>query len=458
MKKMDLTVKVILCVLFFIFGILRFQMSEPLTDFTYLASYNNFGNVKIRGFISEEPDLRLSHTKITVEASMIFTSGAWRNVSGRVLASISRFPEFEYRDEVELRGKLMTPENMDDFSYEDYLSLFDVYSVMYTPHVTLLGKRPGFDLRAPIFKLKKVLTRRLNLIFPEPYASFAAGLLTGARKGMQPKILENFRTTGLTHIIAVSGYNITILILFVGGLFAGAEPKTRIMLSTAVILLFMILTSMSASVVRASIMGILSLASLWFGRKDNVIHILLITAFAMAMANPRIVVFDKGFQLSYAATFGLVLLSPKLESFFKKVPEILGLRTALTATISAQIATLPIILNSFGRWSLVAPLSNIFVLPLIPLAMLCAALALALSFIFFPLGLLVGWWGKVVLGTVIMLSDTFAKIPFASVEVSGFSWFMAILAYCLILGLLKLYRRPPQAPVGTADGCVFPIS
>ena len=216
-------------------GVIRFILSEPTIDEYDIAYYHEMP-VTVRGVVDSEPDERLDHVKLTVEIESISLLDNWRPIGGKVLINVHRYPAFSYRDIVEITGVMSAPREDISFSYKDYLSMFDIDTVMYYPHVILIESSSGLTFFDIIYGLKTAIQDRINRLFPEPFASFASGLLLGARKGIPTSLLDDFQITGLTHIIAISGFNITILIVFIAGLFRTCSRRTQIILSTAVII------------------------------------------------------------------------------------------------------------------------------------------------------------------------------------------------------------------------------
>lgn len=250
---------------------------------------------------------------------------------------------------------------------------------------------------------------RLDSLFPEPAASFAAGILLGARRSIPYAVLEDFRRAGLTHILAISGYNIIILIVFVTAIFSFLPRKISTWISLAVILLFTLLVGASASVVRAAIMGSLSLFARLVGRKSSGMRALFITAGIMILFDPRILFDDIGFQLSFAATAGILLFAERIKFFLKKIPEAFAIRTSLATTLAAQVFTTPLIFWHFGGISFIAPLANIVILPLVPLLMLGSFLSLIFGKI-----LAAPTW--ILFTIVLKLIHFFASLPFAFID------------------------------------------
>lgn len=218
---------------------------------------------------------------------------------------------------------------------------------------------------------KEWATHAINRSLPRPEAPLASGLLLGSREDLPLELKSAFRSTGTSHIVAVSGYNVTIVVAMIAGVLQRLPlPKwgrTTLMLSA--ITAFVVLTGASASVVRAGIMGSLVVLARATGRLGDALHTLLVAGCAMVFAEPRVLA-DVGFQLSMAATLGLMVLSEPIERRLRFVPEALGIRSSLASTLSAILLTQPIILLTFRQVSLVAPIVNLLVLPLVPIAML----------------------------------------------------------------------------------------
>jgi competence protein ComEC len=412
------------------------QTTHQPTIFT-VDTYADKREVLLRGVIVEEPDRRPLKTNYTVatESIMLMHTGSLTlNVKGRTLVTDrDGWPQYKYGDRISVRGILEKPGQIEDFSYERYLSRFDVHSVMYRGDVVQRENGHGFWMFEALLALKNRFEEQINRIEPEPHASFLAGLLTGSRRGIPEHLLEDFRRTGLTHIIAISGYNITIIISIIAGLLFWLPMKKRLLPAIAAIAIFTIFVGAGASVVRAAIMGILGLCALQLGRQSNTRLIILWTAFFMLLFNPKQLWYDAGFQLSFLAVIGLTELGPLLKKWTSRLPTVLGIREALQMTLAAQIAAVPLILLLFGELSLVAPLANILVIPAIPIAMLFGFTGTIISFIFFPLGQIFAYiaWGC--LQWIIFVAESLARFPYASIHLSSVTPIMILIYYCLII-------------------------
>ncbi len=400
---------------------------SPLT----IDYYANESKVTLTGIISDEPDRRPLQTKYTISVN---------EFSGKVLATDrAQWPEFNYGDEVEVKGKLERPGKIERFSYDNYLSRFDIYSVIYWARFNKISSGHGNLIFSKLFSIKKTFESQINKIYAEPHASFLAGLLTGSRKGIPEHLMNDFNTTGLTHIIAISGYNITIIIAVIGGMLFWLPLKWRFLPAVIAIIAFTFFVGASAAVVRASIMGILGLLALQTERIAHTRLAVLWTLFFMLIYNPKFLWYDAGFQLSFLAVIGLMEISPHLDKYFTKIPKFCGIREALQMTISAQLSAVPLIVLLFGRLSLIAPIANVLATPAIPFAMLFGFVGTVLSFIYFPLGQVFAYIGWAFLEWIVLVASILAKVPFASIEVPMIGPFVLIIYYLMLI--IWLYKR-----------------
>lgn len=213
--------------------------------------------------------------------------------------------------------------------------------------------------------------------FNEPQASLLNGILIGNTNGMPDRLNRAFQATGTTHIVALSGFNVTIIMAAVVTWLVRVVGRRWAWVPALVLLVsFVIMSGASASVVRAAIMAVIVQAGLFVGRPIAIGRLLAYTAVIMTWENPLLVFHDLGFQLSFLATIGLVALSMPMQQRLIAVPERFGLRESMATTLSAIVMTEPLLVWRFARLSLVAPVVNVVVLPLIPLAMAMGALCL----------------------------------------------------------------------------------
>jgi competence protein ComEC len=268
----------------------------------------------------------------------------------------------------------------------------------------------------------------LNDLVPEPEAALGAGILLGVRTSIAPEINDAFAAAGLTHVVAISGWNIAIVTALVLALVRPLARRrggrwTTALIAASVVGGYVVLTGASPSVVRAALMAGAMLVGRLGGSRAHATSALGLAALVMLLVAPA-VLWDVGFQLSLLATAGLVWYGRGIEGRLRRWPA--WLREPVALTLAAQVTTLPVILVNFERLSLVAPLSNVLVVPIVPLAMLTSALAsvggIAAGVIGGGAGDLLGWllggsaW--LVLRAMIVIGQLSAAMPLASVEAS----------------------------------------
>ena len=445
------------CFLSLLLGALRFNASAAPQDFGegHLACYNDQGWVKIEGVVSGEPDVRDTYTNLRVAASEIEVDGQERDVKGTVLVRASRYPRYDYGDELEIEGLLETPPELEDFSYREYLARQGIYSILWRPQITLKNHDQGSAPRRALLAFKRRAQRVIALILHEPQAALLTGILLGIETGIPADLAKAFSATGTTHIIAISGFNISIIAGLLSRLAQRLFGKRRAMpVALAGIIVYTILVGASAAVVRAAIMGCLYVIATHYGRQTEALTSLIAAATLMTLLNPQ-TLWDLGFQLSFAATLGLILYTPPLQSWFERLLSsalspgtarraVEVLNEALIVTLAAQITTLPIIVYHFRRLSLVTLLSNFLILSAQPGVMLWGGLATMAGLIWLPLGQVIGWIAWLFLTYTIRAVEITASFPYASLDLGHVSPGLVWLYYGLLAGATLASRQEPS--------------
>lgn len=239
----------------------------------------------------------------------------------------------------------------------------------------------------PPSAVRDAFVASLNNILPEPHAAFVIGTIIGATSDLPKSIKDDFARTSTSHIIAVSGYNITIIAQIVTAtLVVFMRRKWAFWVTVVVLVGFMIVVGLQASVVRATIMGLYALVARYLGRLPSSTHGLLLAAGIMVALKPQILVYDIGFQLSFLATAGIFYIVPLLENQFPRLAAIPIAGDTLMTTISAQVAVLPLLIWYFHSVSLIALPVNLLVLPLVPFIMISGFIAGVLGLVLPMLG------------------------------------------------------------------------
>jgi competence protein ComEC len=303
----------------------------------------------------------------------------------------------------------------------------------------------GNIVYAKIFSFKAKLTALIDSGLGEPESSLARPIVFGGQRGLEQKIRDDFQKVGLTHIMAVSGFNVTILAVVAMAVLLALGLNRQRAFYAAVIFLaaYIILVGLPASAMRAGLMGFLVLWALKLGRLNKITNSLVLTAVIMLLFNPKILRDDVGFQLSFLAIVGLVYVYPIFEAIREKIklPKFKGISDALLITLAAQVFTLPILAYNFSQISLISPLANLAVIWALPILTIVILIALplgavlpGLSFIFFLPSLILT---KYILAVVKYL----AIVPFSCVEIN-YLWrgWLAVYYFFTIFMVIKLQK------------------
>lgn len=441
------------CGVFFILGALRLIMSLPVHDDPSKVYYYNDLDEKIvfQGIVNSEPDIRDDQVKLTVNSDSIQNKNELNKVSGRVLVSVPRFPEYSYGDVLKIGCKLLTPKEYEDFSYKDYLAKSDIYSVCYRPDVEIVEKDNGNVVVKSLLEVKDKFKSVLSRILPEPHASFLSGMVLGSKRGMPQELKDAFNATGTSHVVVISGLHITIVagILIYISQILSIPKKYSFYFATTGLLSFILLTGAQPSSVRAGIMGGLVLLALFSGRLSDPKNAILCAASIMVLINPKVIRYDIGFQLSFLATIGIIYLSPYLKNVLGFIPDVFKFREIVAMTLSAQVLTLPVIIYNFERISLISPLANVLVVPLVPFIMTSGLFIGILGMFWVVIGKIFSFILWALLSYEMFVVNILNKVPFASIEVDKFWYGWVAIYYAAIFYVIWRLRQGDRLKLQT---------
>lgn len=256
---------------------------------------------------------------------------------------------------------------------------------------------------------------------PEPEVDLALGYLLGQRRALPNYLVEVLMITGLTHIVVASGYNLTILVRAMRRLFGKLSRFAAVFFAGLLCLLFVLMTGVGASMMRAGVVAGLSLLAWYYGRQFHPVKLLFFVAAGTLLVNP-IFIMDVGWQLSFAAFAGVMILAPLANRYFYGKEKAGFIKQILMETVSAQVVTAPILIYYFGQISIVSVLANILILPTIPWVMLATFATGVGGFIMPIMAEFVGWVTTVILKYHIAVMDFFAGLPWAMREVNFGVW------------------------------------
>ncbi len=413
------------CLVFLVFGIWRHSLAEseivPPPE----------GRLTFKGTVCKEPDIRPDKLQLVLETE---------KVKGKVLVVTDRYPEYEYGNELEVSGSLRVPVELPDFNYRDYLAKDGIYSVSYYPEIELLKERDkGIEifLYGKLLDFKEKLRESLYSNFSPPQSSVLGAMVLGDKRRMPDELKEKLNLAGVRHITAVSGLHVAVLAGLLMAFFSKLRlgGKAAFYSTVSALAFFVLMTGAHPSAVRAGIMGGLFLWARYLGRSAASSRAVVLAASLMLLFNPLLLELDVGFQLSFLAVMGIIYFF----SFFKKLVR----SDILALTLSAQVFTLPVLIYNFGYFSLVAPLSNILIVPLLPFVLGLGFLSGLAGILWDFLGRIFSWPAWLLLSYLTEVVDFFSGIPLASLTFENVHWVFLPVSYSL-LGFLAWKLRSKQ--------------
>ena len=445
------------CAMMFMLGAARLAWSQrPLSD-DHIAHYADVGYVTITGVVVQDPDIRDTLINLRVDAEQI----AWRDslhpTEGIVLVQASRLGKYTYGDRVQASGSLLTPPEFDDFSYRDYLARRGIHVIMPNADAEVISHHQGQTWLEALYTFKARAQSVVNRTLPSPQAPLLSGILLGAENDIPENIREAFNDTGTSHIIAISGANIIVVIAVFMRFFDPLVGRKRAaLLTTLAVASYAILVGGNGAVVRAAITGSLALMAAQSGRKAHGLTSLAFAIWLMSLWNPFIL-WDISFQLSAAATTGLVLfgdyftraLERGLRYLFEKdtarqVGQFLSEPVALG--LAAQVTTMPLIVLYFNRFSAISLLANLLISPVQPYIMTMGWLGVLLGMIWPFLGEPMAWIAWLPLTYTLKVVRALSTWGWASFSVNvsaPATW--VVYAGLMALGLLMIQHPDDRA-------------
>jgi competence protein ComEC len=381
--------------------------------------------ITFEGMIIEDPDIRINNQHLKMKIN------GYKN---NILVMTSRDKEYSYGDSVRVFGMLEKPENFvtdngREFNYKRYLANQKVYYLVKRAEVEIISTGGGNQIKSFLFNLKRNFIKNVNKVLASPESDLANGLVLGVRGGFDEDLKGELIDTGTIHIVALSGYNVSIIAEAVIKFFGLILPASiSIVLSIVIIILFVLMTGASATIVRAGVMAIIMLFGRLTGRTYLAGRALVITGLVMIVFSPTIIT-DMSFQLSFIATAGVLFVTPKVIKIFKFIPLRFGLREIISSTVSASISVLPLLLYLTGVFSLVSIPTNIIIALAIPYAMFLVFL----TGIFPPLSIFFGYLASLILSFILFIIHFFGSLSFSSFTIYLFPLWLTILIYLFLI-------------------------
>jgi competence protein ComEC len=412
------------------------------------------GPQTLDGYVSADPKRTADGQQVVLAVEAVRAGAIARPAEGLVLLNLPAYPEVRYGQRLRATGALEPPRaarRPGEFDYRDYLARKGIRVLIREPHVAPLPGERGNPLLRAIFALRERARAVLLRELPEPQASIAVGVLLGLQSTIPDDVYATFSATGTSHILVVSGWNFTIVAAVLAGLCARARLRRgpTFTLALGALWTYALFVGATGTVLRAAVMASLMVLARASQRRSEPWTLLCAACWALSAYDPNML-WDLGFQLSALATASLFAFGKPVEAWLLRCPPLrwpaLGWAAeALTATLAAQILALPLILYQFGNLSLVAPLANILLLPVVPPMMFWSALALAAGFVWLPAGQLLALPAFVHLAWLTEGARLLAGLPWAAVRLPPFPLWL-LLGYYLIVGGAWLINSRGGAP------------
>jgi competence protein ComEC len=449
----------------------RYDATRPHLAQDAAARFNDGVAMRVHAVLRDDPDIGDTSQRFAVTVREVQIRGEWQPASGGVLVTTGLYPRYRSGDVLELEGQLETPAEVDGFDYADYLARRGIASTMGFPSAHVVGHEGDSPFRATVLSVRRRLSRAIDLTLPEPQASLAKGVLLGRRSALPSDLAGDLNTTNTSHLVVVSGSNIVLVSAFVTlFLMWAVGRRPALILSIAAVTAYATLIGLSPPVLRALIMGVLMVTATVLGRRSSSLNALLLAAGIMVGLSPSSIR-DVSFQLTFAATAGILYLSSPLQrwtvEFASRALRVEGfpdwlralIAEPLAMTMAATVATTPFLALNFGRLSLVAIPANVLVVPAFPLILL-GSLAAAVGGTL-PAGRLVlAAPGYYLLTYWIDVARWLAALPHAATSVDGYTAPWAVATYAaiaLVVAVFVRYVREPSEPRISSRGLPIPV-
>jgi competence protein ComEC len=444
-------------------GLARYELARPPEEPGGIATFNGGDAVQLRGVITGQVEERERSQRFRLRVDAAYARREWQETEGSILVTTRLFPRFEYGDALELRGKLETPPSFESFDYREYLARQSVVSLAAFPEIRRTATGRGNAFIQLLADLRRPLDEALARSMPEPEAALARGILLGQRSSMPRDLTDDFNAAGISHLVAISGYNVMLVAgLCLSSLSWLIGRRKAVVAAMLLVLLFALFVGASPSVLRAALMAQLMLGAVLAGRPGSGLTAVALAGALLALADP-LIIDDVGFQLSFTATLGLVILARPLTAaltgLLQRFPG--GQYTAenLAITAAASIAVLPVIVLTFGRVSLVALPANLLATLAFPLVLAMSAATAVVGALSEDLGRVLGQVSHLPLAYLITVGRFFADLPVASIDVgrAGSVEALAVVAFVALVPLVAArFLRSAEPAEGVAPLRVKP--
>ena len=435
MKKIEAKIIFIICLVGISIGFTRVEIWMSFNHSGVLDDLVN-KKVSIVGVVQDEPQISDTSSKIIIQAS-----------STPLLITADRYITISYGDLIKVYGKIVVPQPIKspdgDFAYDVYLARQGIFYTTTFPTITLVSHHRKNFLRETLINLKNNFLAKIDQLFSSPKSGLLAGLLVSGRSSLSKSEQALFTEAGLIHIVALSGFNVTIIAQGLMAILIFLPKKIRLIIGAVGIIAFVVMTGFASTVVRAGIMALLVIFAALVYRTYSVGRALFVSVLLMTLWDPM-VVYDVSFQLSCIATFAVVFAVPpvlkKYGSAFKFLPDKFKIRETMVGTATIELFLLPILLSTSGKISLVTVVTNLLILPILPVVMGFGFAATLLGYVNYFVAMPLVYISNLMLGYILFIANFFASIPFGVFTFTLPEWAVFLIYAILIFCLLKIQK------------------
>jgi len=383
MKKIKANFLIFLSAAWILFAFLYFKI--PATTNTLEQ------DIKFEAKIVEYPEARLDEFVLVVKN---------KSIPSKIRITTKNLADYSYGDILQINGAIEEPKNFSDFDWRAYLAKQGIYYVINGADVEIL-KSDKFSIQKYLGRLKNNLSWGLDKALLPPHSSLYKAMLLREKSGIDDTQREQVQKAGLSHILAISGLHIAVitLLLFYVLLTFGMWRRHASYLTLGILILYIMMIGAPASAVRAGIMASVIILAETFGRPNASWRALFYAAALMLVFKPLLIRYDIGFQLSFLAVLGIILFYEYLNKGLLKLQKFIvgfftrtsvtkdmpvatyfsevrfGFTSILAVTLSAQALTFPLVIYHFGVFSLWSPVTNLLIIPVLPLALIFGFIA-----------------------------------------------------------------------------------
>lgn len=419
----------------FLFGVWRFNISLFECSNGDICEF--WGQeIKISAKVVSEAKDKEKNNEFKISHIKILEDNREYSLKGKLIIFSSPYPKVSYGDEVLLTCQIERPEEFDGFAYDEYLARYSIYAICYYPEIVILSQGNGNIVKSSILMLKTRASYLIESGINEPESGLLNAVFLANKHKMDTDLRDSFSRSGLSHIAAISGLHIGVLVLLLGqALFAfGLRRKQVLVYSTLIIGLYIFMIGFPSSALRAGLMGFGVLLAMSIGRLSSLFRLVLFTAGALLVFNPLLLKADIGFQLSFAAVLGIAMV---LGFFEGSLYSSSGIKKYLVASLvisfSAQLLTWPIIAYNFEGIPLIFFVPNLLVLWVLPILLIFSLFGIFLSTIIPSFSLVFFLPASIALNYITWVANFFSQIELFYININYLPISLILLYYSIIL-------------------------